>query len=247
MRVMAKYLCAVAFGIGLAVTSSAHAMEGYSDPFVGDIYHLVSCTQHAGECAAFNATNGPPPADYLNGFNQEAFRTYYESEGYHPTEDFSIEITGFNSSGVVYGRVLDGGIAAFDTQFIFYRGGVSCCIIDFPFVINDLNDNGYFVGMNADGFGYVTLGIVPDAAAIYSVPTFDPTSQAILDSFSFPWSWDFLAIDNNNTILAEYYDQRYLFVPKALIPEPGSSMVITGLIVLFLFRKRRSRTFPTAG
>lgn len=256
MRAMLKCLYAVAFGIGLAVTSSARAhaysYEDYRDAFPGTIYHVVSCTQNPAQCAAFNPTNGAPPANYLDGFNRQVFADYLASYGFQTSDELVASITGTAANGTVYGY-LDDWDYGLHTQFIFQNGQVSCCIIDEPFRIDGLNDNGWYVGYDGEGEAYLSPYVDAYGVSNYLpyLPTFDAASQAFLfpeNGASIPFDWEFLAIDNNNTILAENLDtdRNYLFVPKALIPEPGSSsMVVTGLIALLLFRKRWSRTFPT--
>ena len=129
MKTMLKCLCAAAFGIGIVVVLQCKA---FANPIGNIIYTLVNCDQPSHPCANFNSSKGPPPVNYLSGFDQQAFQTFYESQGFQPTQDFDILIRGNNSAGYVYGRVFDGGITGFDTQFVYYQGQVLCCTMTFP-------------------------------------------------------------------------------------------------------------------
>src|ERR1044071_10228329 len=127
MKTMLKCSCVAALGIGIVI---ALQCQVFASPISNIIYTLVNCNQISQPCNNFDSSNGAPPPDYLNGFDQQAFKTFYESQGYQPTQDFNITIRGNNSSGYVYGRVFDGGIPTFDTQFVFYQGQILCCTTD---------------------------------------------------------------------------------------------------------------------
>jgi hypothetical protein len=109
---------------------------GHAEPFQDIVFDVHQCT--VTHPCNFSAGAGSPPPGYLNGFTPQTFTSFYESVGYNPTQPFDVSITGANSEGYVYGHVFDGGITAFDTQFVFYSGHVLCCTIDFPYRIASL-------------------------------------------------------------------------------------------------------------
>jgi len=174
------------------------------------------------------------------GLTNAAFQAFFgPSLGAPSGTSYGWLVTDVNNSGVAIGHVmfpLGGGLG--DTSFVFDNNQVVCCTADFPFLLNDINDNGFVVGQNPAG---LLFGFVADCCSLLSAQT--PLAM----TFTTPQPElfrNFMGIDDSNNISAlGFSGQRYDLFSS---PEPGSIVLLAGALFVGALILRRRQIRPLA-
>src|SRR5690348_2727134 len=116
-------------------------------------------TFNARLCTAADPCNvgfGPHGTGSPPSLTNQDFIDFFNSTGdfnFPPDSTFAFGITAVSADGTAIGEVCCGPISAFDTQFIFESGGLTCCVLDTPYVLNDINNHDLIVG-GEGGLGF---------------------------------------------------------------------------------------------
>jgi hypothetical protein len=154
-----------------------------------------------------------------------------------------------NANGDVFGRVdiFEFGI---HTQFAAHDGITVCCILDEPYEIVDENDNGLFVGYDPNGISNDGQPLYPAFLARVGGPDglppvpylLTPNASELIHGLT-----EFIAIDNENRILAQQFTPDGRLVASLeldpVIPEPPGALVMIPMLLAGWFA-RRSRVTP---
>lgn len=232
-------------------TAAAAPSPARADLLSSLVYHLTICggysaPQPGSPCYVEPAQIAPTPA-MLAGI-EDAIAEFYDDA--FPNTTWHPEPAGAIQTGYVYGRLWGEGPACggvCDTQFIFYRGEILCCMIDFPWALRGLNDNGIFIGSDGSGFPF----LMEIGSWIEILPTLDAASIAALKAILPPrYHWadflfgsTFIAIDNDNRISGFNWLGAYVLTP---VPEPGSFLLCaTAMLLLLAFSGLQHRRWRT--
>lgn len=208
------------------------------------VYHLTACGGGApqpGSPCFVQQEGGPPPANAADGLNEAAFEDFFNGHGLSGNEPYGWTVNGGNKAGYLFGDLAGQGFFL-DTQFVFFQGQVLCCYADFPYRLIALNDHGLFIGDNG-GQPFVSSEI--DPFNVFSgVTALDAASQQFLADQE-NWHLDgarFLAIDNADRIsgVSAVFGGFILTpVDPAAVPEPGSLVLLVGMLALLMWRYKR--------
>jgi hypothetical protein len=241
--VAAQYIVASALRAMLAVCAMICIVAPARADLISDIvYHLTVCgdsgAQPGGECYVQPVQAVPPPGA-TQAVIDAALIQFFTDTGISDIESISSSITGANHIGFVYGiwsfsAPNDGG--TFIGGYIFHNGSILCCNIDGSYLISGLNDNGIFIGHNADFIPFASSDF--DAGGIsQNLPSIDAASQALWNDMAFGGEGSqFDAIDNANRISGVGTLGAFILTPvdPTQVPEPGSLVLLASALALFM-------------
>jgi hypothetical protein len=230
-------------GLGAAIvflaslfSSTAHAELIYRiDPCSFQGGCQVTETQHG-----TGSSPGPTNADFVSFYS-----SIFPESITGPDPQFDWFITGISADGTVIGEVLGGNdvVSAFDTQFVFEGGSITCCTIDEPYRFFDINNNDLIVGGSPDegSSGLLSPAFLAQGGCggeACEIPfNLTPTAAAYFSSsypFGLPSDFAFVAIDNRNRILTS------TGIQLDPLPEPLTLSIFgAGLIGASVIRSRR--------
>ncbi|HUO98011.1 MAG TPA: hypothetical protein VMU01_05050 [Rhizomicrobium sp.] len=215
------------------------------------LYDAHFCTPGA-TCNVNGPTSFPSSysADDVRDFLQQAFADY----------GWNVDLSGAqvdlsnvqeNWNGDVFGRV-DINDFGIHTYFAVHNGAVVCCLIDEPYEIVDVNDNGLFIGNDVYDVSNQGQPLYPGflamsggSLALPPVPyVLTPNARQLIDGYT-----EFVAIDDKNRILAEqftvpdiYHGMKFegWLELDPVVPEAPSALLVLPLLISgWLVRRRR--------
>lgn len=233
--------------LGLSAAVLFMASLSSRTAYAAPVYRIDPCSFQGG-CQVTETQHGtgsspgPTNADFVSFYSS----TFPDSI-IGPDPQFDGFITGISADGTVIGEVLGGNdvISAFDTQFVFEGGSITCCIIDEPYRFFDINNNDLIVGGSPDegSSGLLSPAFLAQGGCEFSaceIPfNLTPSAAAYfaaLYPFGRPSNFAFVAIDNRNRILTS------TGIQLDPLPEPLTLSIFgAGLIGAFVMRRRKAK------
>lgn len=184
------------------------------------------------------------------------FQTFFAAQlGFDTSSDMFSWTEFTNANGYYFGHVDDSDFGI-HTAYLWNGSSMLCCTLDDPYAIADGNDHDLFIG---EDLYFVSNAGQPLYPAFLAGPggpdglppvsyALTPAALALIgDNW---WSVQFLAIDNNDSILASWTGgwlqfDRGTISPNPDVPEPATALLLAPLLAGAIgWRRRRTRLAP---
>jgi PEP-CTERM motif len=189
-----------------------------------------------------------PSAQELAGLSSNLFMEFFKDLLRGQTGTAQWTVTDSSANGVIIGSVHAPN--QIHTEFVFENGKLTCCTIDHPYALVDINDAGLAIGyMPFDGRQNAFLTRAASGGPVrFHIGGYGQIPPFIFDPRVTPELRNSLirldAIANDGRVLGRLgATQQFVLTPEE-IPEPESfALLATGLITFaWIYRKRRAAT-----
>jgi hypothetical protein len=174
------------------------------------------------------------PAVDAAPLTQQSFNAFYQAAGFDYTATYDYAVAGSNAD-YAFGPVENDVDGFFHTYFVDGPNGIICCTIDYPWALAGINASGFMIGRPMmSGTPFISsIAALIDSGYWGEAP---PLPFSVING-EVGYDDRFLAIDNDNNILAQRGDDGSLYELRP-VPTPGTVWMLgAGLLAIATIRR----------